>query len=93
MDEREGRAVLSAVLAGYRAWPYARLSGMVGRVETAEVAGDSGVAYQVEVQFLWDDRPGGRVRVHGAIDDGGLRALVPLCDAFLKAPDRGGPEP
>jgi hypothetical protein len=27
------------------------------------------------------------VHVLGAIDDGGLRAFVPLCDDFIMAPD------
>ena len=33
------------------------------------------------------DEPDGAICVMGAIDDGGVRAFVPLTDAFLKAPD------
>jgi hypothetical protein len=39
------------------------------------------------VEVHWDDRPGGALRVLGTIDDGGWRALKPLCDDLLLAPD------
>ena len=47
----------------------------------------AGREYQTEVNVLWDDRPGGNIRVIGSIDDGGLRAFAPLTDSFIKAPD------
>jgi len=50
---------------------------------SSEVRGASGTAYQIEIQFFWDDKPGGTIRVAGSIDDGGIRAFVPLTDSFL----------
>ena len=87
MDKKEARALLAAKLAEYRRLGYAALVDKIGDDECPEVTGPSGVAYQVEIQFLWDDKPNGAVRVMGAIDDGGLRALMPLCDDFIIAPD------
>jgi hypothetical protein len=43
--------------------------------------------YQVEIQFVWDDRAGGNVRVLGSIDDGGWHAWVPVSRSFLKSSD------
>jgi hypothetical protein len=52
-------------------------------VEDFEVHGASGTKYQVEVQFFWDDKPRGVVRIVGAIDDDGIRAFVPLTQTLL----------
>ena len=89
MDEREARNLLSEKLAEYRALSYATLASRIAArdVDCTQVVGPSGVEYQIEVQFCWDDRPSGNIRVIGAIDDGGLRAFVPLCDSFIMAPD------
>jgi hypothetical protein len=37
--------------------------------------------------LYWDGERGGNVRVISTIDDGGLRAFVPLSDSFIKAAD------
>ena len=36
--------------------------------------------------MFWDDQEGGNMRVLGAVDDGGWRAFVPLCEDFIKTP-------
>jgi hypothetical protein len=41
----------------------------------------------VEVQVVSDGETHGNIRVIGSIDDGGWRAVVPLTEAFLLAPD------
>lgn len=87
MNAQEARTILAAKLAEYRAWPYARLAGRVGDEDHFEIAGPSGADYHVEIQFFWDDHPIQTVRVMGSVDDGGLRAFVPLCASFLLAPD------
>jgi hypothetical protein len=53
------------------------------RVEAYEVRGASGTTYQIEIQFFWDDKPGDTIRVAGSIDDGGIRAFVPLTESLL----------
>jgi hypothetical protein len=87
MDKKEVQALLTEQLGAYRARSYADLVACIGEVGSVEIASSSGRPYQVEINVLWDDRPGGDVRVIGSIDDGGLRALVPLTDSFIKAPD------
>lgn len=52
-----------------------------------EITAPSGVHYYVDVSAHWDGLPGGAVRVIGTIDDGGLRAFVPMTDDFIKASD------
>jgi hypothetical protein len=43
--------------------------------------------YQLELVCVWDSQPRGDVRVMASIDDGGLRAFVPLGRDFIKRPD------
>lgn len=87
MDIDEARNLLSHKLAEYRLLSYSNLAARMNAVDCAEVLGPAGVEYQIEVEVMWDDRPGGDIRVIGAIDDGGWRAFVPLCDSFIMTPD------
>jgi hypothetical protein len=87
MDTREARKLLQEQLGTYRQLSYAALAARVGTEDHLEAVGFSGVTYQIEIMFLWDHLPGGDVRVLGAVDDMGLRAIFPLCDDFLVAPN------
>ncbi len=89
MDEREARKLLSEKLAEYRAHSYAKLASRIDTrdVDCVQVVGPSGAEYQIEIQFVWDGRLGGDIRVMGGIDDGELRVFVPLCESFIMAPD------
>ena len=88
MDSVEAKAVLGAELTKLRALSYTDLvERLLDRHETFEVAGPSGVRYQIELQAFWDDKPGRNLRVVAAIDDGGWRAFVPVTDDFILAPD------
>ena len=50
--------------------------------------GANSAEYQLEIEIMWDGRPGGNVRVIGSIDDdGGWRAFSALTRSFIKAPD------
>ena len=86
MDTVAARKVLNAWLAKLRAVPYRELAARVDSVTNDEVARDSERSWQLEVQVLWDDEPGGNIRVTASIDDGGLRAFVPMTDGFVKTP-------
>ena len=86
MDTVAARKVLNAWLAKLRAVPYKELAARVDSVTNDEVARDSERSWQVEVQVLWDDEPDGNIRVTVSIDDGGLRAFVPMTDGFVKTP-------
>jgi hypothetical protein len=52
-----------------------------------EVQGRSRTRYHIELQGVWDARPGDVLRTLGSVDDGGWSAFVPLTDDFLIAPD------
>jgi hypothetical protein len=85
MDKSEAQKVLGEQLARFSKRSYADLVPLVEsrHVEDFEARGSSGTKYQVEVQFFWDDKPRGVVRVVGSIDDGGIRAFIPLTQTFL----------
>jgi hypothetical protein len=87
MDASEARTILAERLARYREYPYERLAQLVGSQRAEEQRGQAGTLYQLEFEFFWDDRPDGNVRVIGGVDDGGIRAFLPLTESFIKAPD------
>ena len=84
-------------MADFRRRTYAELRKLLREPQVAELRGASGATYQVEVCVMWDERSEGPLRVIGSIDDGGLRAFLPLCEDFVVAPNGsfGGeiPEP
>jgi len=78
MDREEALQLLEAKLDEYRRLSHAEATAKIGSEDVVEVTGPSGTTYQIEVQLVWDGRPHGDVRVLGAVDDGGLRAFMPL---------------
>jgi hypothetical protein len=87
MEKEFANRLLTEKLAEYRNRPYAELAAKAGEEDHFEVAGPGRTRYQLEVQFLWDDQSSGNLRVLAAIDDGGWRAFMPLCQDFVKSPD------
>ena len=87
MNKVKAKLVLVEELSKYRALPYATLKGMVGQVDAYEVTTPDGLAYQIEVQTMWDGKPDAAIRVIGAIDDGGWAAFSPLSDDFIIMPN------
>jgi hypothetical protein len=87
MQAEVPRALLRTALAEYLARTYPELVREIGHVHVRSVHGTDGREYQIEVEVMWDDQPGGAVRVLAAIDDGSFRAFLPLCDDFLMSPD------
>jgi hypothetical protein len=88
MDQSEARALLATHLASYRRQSYGELVALIGNPRVAEIAGPSGVPYQIEVEVRWDS-PSERtdVRVLGGIDDGRFSgALSPVSDSFIRSP-------
>lgn len=82
----EARRVLDEQLARYRPLTYGDLVAKINRVETLEIPREGGRPWQLEFQFHWDAEPGGDVRVIGSIDDGEVRAFVPISSSFIKNP-------
>jgi len=87
MDKEKALAVLAVQLGRYRRRSYAALRALIGEIEAYEIETPDGLAYQIEIQVFWDDKPGGDIRVGGAVDDGGWRAYAPLTDDFIISPD------
>ncbi len=87
MNREEALSLLNAKLDRYRHMSYAELSAKIGQEEFPEVVGPSGTKYQIEILIRWDHKADGDVRVMGAIDDGGLRAFMPLCSDLIVRPD------
>ncbi len=86
MNTAEAKTVLASELRKYRSRSYAVLRQHIGTHVEFIAAAPSGKQYQVEVEFFWDDKCNGHIRVMGSIDDGGLRALMPLTDSFILSP-------
>ena len=87
MNEAEAKSILGRELSRYRGRSYSELLSLIDNVEAFERTSPSGVTYQIEVEVSFDDGSGRSLRVVAAIDDGGRRALKPLCDDFIMAPD------
>jgi hypothetical protein len=89
MDLNEATGILQNRLEEFKKLSYAELKRLVEdrMLETLEINGASGAEYQLEIEARWDDKPGGSIRMMMAIDDGGVRAFVPLTADFIKAPD------
>jgi hypothetical protein len=86
MDKQEARRILREHLTLYRQRSYQELLTLLDRPETFEVRSGSGVLYQLEFQVFWDDPGRQTLRVLGSIDDGGIRAVLPLNEDFIMAP-------
>jgi hypothetical protein len=87
MESAIPEALLEAALAEHRSRSYRTLADGIGRVDLRKVRGADGREYQIEIEAEWDDRPGGAVRVVGAIDDGSFRTFLPLSAEFIVMPD------
>lgn len=86
-NKKEAKQIIREQLLKFRSKPYSELIQMLGKEPiTYEIAGQSEIKYQIEIQVFWDDRPNGDIRVMGNIDDGGLRSFYPLTDDFVKNP-------
>ena len=87
MNKIEALSVLQGQLERWRERSWSQLRKEVSQSHRFEVNAESGTWYQGQVQVFWDDKPDGAIRVMASIDDGGLRAFVPLTDDFILAPD------
>ncbi len=86
-EKTEPRALLASELQMYRTRSYNELRERIGSQDDFVVAAPSGRNYQIEVDFFWDDRPNGNIRVMAMIDDGGFwSAVLPGADSFILSP-------
>lgn len=88
MNHQEVENILSSELAALRRRGYAELAKLVNQEKsTKQVVSPSGTMFYVDTMVVWDGPEGGDVRVIAAIDDGGVRAFVPVSDDFILSPD------
>jgi len=87
MNRNEALAILDAHLDRYRRQPFEKLAKILGNQGCDEVVGASGDCYQVEVDIVCDGNAGDDLRVIGSVDDGGMRAFVPMTRSFVISPD------
>lgn len=87
MNKAEASSILYAEILKYRAKSYSDLLYLLERQDCFKVIGSAGVIYQLEIQAFWDACPHGVLRVHGSIDDRGLRSFFPLGQDFLISPN------
>ena len=88
MDNDEATRLLEEALDTFRRESYEQLVQRIGKDPVClDRTGARATRYQLEFTVVWDNRPGGDVRVLGAIDDGRWRAFVPLTRDFIKAAD------
>jgi hypothetical protein len=86
MNKAEAKEILSQELNRLQAQSFEELQELINSPEVIELAGASGVSYQIEVQAVWDDprESFGDLRIIASIDDGGFfSALVPLTADFI----------
>ena len=90
MDRREAREILERELGSFRSMDYGRLRELEGESRVLDRVGESGKAYQIEIEVMWDNplEGGSNLRVIASIDDGSLPvSLFPLTSDFIMAPD------
>jgi hypothetical protein len=88
VDKREANEVANSKVEELRKLSWSDLrNGYLDNPDTVEVAGPSGVTYQLEIQAFWDSGREGNLRVIVSVDDGGWRAFMPRSVDFIVAPD------
>ena len=85
-NKHEAREELRRIVLEHEPLTYDSWLKHLGQVKRIEFTSASGVWYQATVEPLWDDRPGGVLRVMFCLDDGGIGAYSPLTDSLLLAP-------
>lgn len=86
MNRSVALKILSTHLDSLLEQGYATLAAQIGTDQYSEVIGNTGIAYQLEITFLWDHQPNGAIRLIGSIDDGGLSAFLPVTISHLVEP-------
>ncbi|MBA2735090.1 MAG: hypothetical protein H0U54_19780 [Acidobacteria bacterium] len=88
MDKVEAKLILEQELLRYRKRSYDELLSLIDHSETFLRSSPSGTNYQIQMKVFFDNINAQRdLRVMGAVDDGGWRAFIPLCEDFIIAPD------
>jgi hypothetical protein len=87
MNRPIARTLIEEELRRLRKLSYTELLKLVDTASTDDMQGPDGKRYQIERQAFWDDKKGHNIRVVVSVDDGGLRALIPMTGSFIISPD------
>ncbi len=87
MSNAIATTLLDEEIKALREISYAGLVAMMKDVRRRETIAEDGKTYFIEMNVLWDSRKGQDIRVVVAVDDGGVRASVPITGDFIMAPD------
>jgi hypothetical protein len=85
----EALAIAEHVLGTLSDKSYADLvAAYLNQPTSSEVVGESGVAYHLQIQGVWNSGKPGDLRLMAAIDDGSFRRWSkPWCTGLLMRPD------
>jgi hypothetical protein len=87
MNRSIARTLIEEELRRLRKLSYRELLKLVDTASTDNVQASDGNRYQIERQAFWDDKRGHNIRVVVSVDDGGLRAFIPMTGSFIISPD------
>jgi hypothetical protein len=82
-NKTEAADQLRALVAEHSGQPHEFWARHVGHVKRVEFTSPGGIWYQATIEPVWDDKPGGTLRVLIALDDGGVGAYHPLTESLL----------
>jgi len=82
----EARSELKRLIAEHEQYTYDALHRLVDQRKRLEFSTATGTWYQAVIEVMWDDKPGGTIRVLVSLDDGGASAFHPMTDSVLVDP-------
>jgi hypothetical protein len=82
-DKGDARRELDRLVREHSAVSYSEWVSRLDQQKRLEFTSSAGIWYQATIEPVWDDKPGGRIRVLFAIDDGGRGAFHPFTDSLL----------
>ena len=85
-DKPEAGRELRRLVSEHSGQTYAEWTHLVGYKKRCEFITDAGTWYQADIEAVWDDEPGGAVRVLFSLDDGGPSAFFPMTESLLIEP-------
>lgn len=85
-NKAEARAELARLAAECAPFDYDYWADKIDRAKRLEFTTAEGTWYQASIEPVWDDEPGGTIRVLISLDDGGVGAYSPLTDCLLVEP-------
>ncbi len=88
MFQNEENKILEEQIVILRNKSYKELCTYLNRKNNViDAIGDSGKKFNVEINVFFDSKSSKNIRVIVAVDDGGLRSVIPRSSDFIMSPD------